>query len=73
MKNNLIDRVNYNTKYLDNYEEFAKKILNYKSVPYQIEIQPGREKGKALCWMSCPYCYGVVLKILQKNCHSKDI
>lgn len=58
MKNNLIDRVNYNTKYLDNYEDFAKKILNYKSVPYQIEFQPGREKGKALCWMSCPYCYG---------------
>ena len=35
-----------------------QKILNYTCVPYQIEIQPGREKGKALCWMSCPYCYG---------------
>ena len=50
-------RATYNTKYVD-YEEFAKKILNYTSVPYQIEIQPGREKGKALCWMQCPYCYG---------------
>jgi len=50
-------RANYNTKYL-NYKEFAKKILNYTCVPYQIEIQPGREKGKALCWMQCPYCYG---------------
>ena len=39
-------------------KNFAEKILSYTSVPYQIEIQPGREKGKALCWMSCPYCYG---------------
>ncbi len=54
---NLKERANYNAKYLD-YENFAKKILNYTCVPYQIEIQPGREKGKALCWMSCPYCYG---------------
>ena len=55
--NNLIDRTNYNSRYLE-YETFAKKILNYTCVPYQIEIQPGREKGEALCWMSCPYCYG---------------
>ena len=54
---NLIDRTNYNARYLE-YETFAKKILNYTCVPYQIEIQPGREKGEALCWMSCPYCYG---------------
>ena len=54
---NVEERANYNAKYLD-YENFAKKILNYSCVPYQIEIQPGREKGKALCWMSCPYCYG---------------
>jgi len=53
----LKDRTTYNAKYLE-YEEFAEKILSYTSVPYQIEIQPGREKGKALCWMSCPYCYG---------------
>ena len=53
----LQDRATYNAKYLE-YENFAEKILSYTSVPYQIEIQPGREKGKALCWMSCPYCYG---------------
>jgi len=55
--NKLKDRTTYNAKYLE-YENFAEKILSYSSVPYQIEIQPGREKGKALCWMSCPYCYG---------------
>ena len=53
----LKDRATYNAKYLE-YENFAEKILSYSSIPYQIEIQPGREKGKALCWMSCPYCYG---------------
>jgi MoaA/NifB/PqqE/SkfB family radical SAM enzyme len=51
------ERATYNATFI-NYDEFAKKILNYTCVPYQIEIQPGREKGKALCWMSCPYCYG---------------
>ena len=55
--NTVNERANYNAKYFD-YNEFAKKILNYTCVPYQIEIQPGREKGKALCWMQCPYCYG---------------
>lgn len=51
------ERATYKAKFI-NYQEFADKVLNYTCVPYQIEIQPGREKGKALCWMSCPYCYG---------------
>lgn len=57
--NDLLKRTNYNTSYIEEtYEEFADKILNYTCVPHQLEIQPGREKGQALCWMSCPYCYG---------------
>lgn len=51
------ERATYSAQFIK-YNEFAEKILNYTCVPYQIEIQPGREKGKALCWMSCPYCYG---------------
>ena len=51
------ERATYSAQFIK-YDQFAKKILNYTCVPYQIEIQPGREKGKALCWMSCPYCYG---------------
>ena len=54
----LKERVNYQKKYIDNYEEFAKKILNKTVLPIQLEIQPGREKGKEICWMKCPYCYG---------------
>ena len=57
--NDLLNRTNYNTSYIqESYDEFAEKVLNYTCVPHQLEIQPGREKGKALCWMSCPYCYG---------------
>ena len=51
------ERATYSAQFIK-YDQFAKKILNYTCVPYQIEIQPGREKGKALCWMICPYCYG---------------
>jgi len=53
----LKERATFNATFIE-YKNFAEKILSYTSVPYQIEIQPGREKGKALCWMSCPYCYG---------------
>jgi MoaA/NifB/PqqE/SkfB family radical SAM enzyme len=60
-KNNdqaLINRVNYQAKYIENIDEFIKKIINKTVIPIQLEIQPGRESGKKLCWMSCPYCYG---------------
>ena len=32
--------------------------MNKTVVPYQVEVQPGRLKGKNICWMKCPYCYG---------------
>ena len=54
----LIDRVNYQAKYIPSIDDFIKKIINKTVIPIQLEIQPGREKGKKLCWMSCPYCYG---------------
>jgi MoaA/NifB/PqqE/SkfB family radical SAM enzyme len=60
-KNNdqeLVNRVNYQAKYIENIDVFIKKIIDKTVVPIQLEIQPGRESGKKLCWMSCPYCYG---------------
>jgi MoaA/NifB/PqqE/SkfB family radical SAM enzyme len=60
-KNNdqaLVNRVNYQAKYIKNVDEFIGKIIDKTVVPIQLEIQPGRESGKKLCWMSCPYCYG---------------
>ena len=54
----LVDRVNYQADYLDDYDTFFERIINKTCVPTQLELQPGREKGRALCWMDCPYCYG---------------
>ena len=56
--NDLKQRVNYQKKYIDNYEKFVQKILNKTALPIQLEVQPGREKGREICWMKCPYCYG---------------
>ena len=39
------ERATYSAQFIK-YDQFAKKILNYTYVPYQIEIQPGREKAK---------------------------
>ena len=44
--NDLKQRVNYQKKYIDNYEKFAQKILNKTAIPIQLEVQPGREKGR---------------------------
>ncbi|MFK8068114.1 MAG: radical SAM protein [Gammaproteobacteria bacterium] len=55
---NLKERIAYKTHYFDDIEEFIGEVLNKTVVPYQLEVQPGRIKGKSLCWMSCPYCYG---------------
>ena len=57
-KESLVNRVNYQAKYIDDIEEYIKKIINKTVTPIQLEIQPGRESGNKLCWMSCPYCYG---------------
>ena len=54
----LVNRVNYQAEYIKNIDTFIEQIINKTVIPIQLEIQPGRETGKKLCWMSCPYCYG---------------
>ncbi len=54
----LLDQITYKTKYFKSSEELIKKIINKTVVPYQLEVQPGRIKGKKICWMPCSYCYG---------------
>ena len=55
----LEDRVAYRTRYVDDPAALLAKIRAKTVVPYQIEAQPGRLQGRELCWMPCPYCYGV--------------
>ncbi len=56
--NDLASRIAYRNRYFDNPEGFFDRILAKTVVPYQVEVQPGRLRGRALCWMECPYCYG---------------
>ncbi len=54
----LVAKIAYNQKYFESEERFFEQILSKTIVPYQLEVQPGRIKGRALCWMECSYCYG---------------
>lgn len=54
----LAARVSYRTRYVPDIDELLARIVAKTVVPYQVEVQPGRLKGRELCWMPCPYCYG---------------
>ena len=54
----LSSKHNYKISYTGEIGDFISKIKSKKIVPYQVEIQPGNEKSKKLCWLECPYCYG---------------
>lgn len=58
MKSDLLKKISYQTKYFNSVDELIEQIKNKTVIPYQVELQPGRLKGKSLCWMSCSYCYG---------------
>lgn len=54
----LASRVSYGLNYVGEISSFVERCLTKTVLPYQVEFQPGRLKGKALCWLSCSYCYG---------------
>ena len=54
----ITERYSYHVDYIHDVDELIESIANKTVRPHQVEIQPGRIAGKALCWMSCPYCYG---------------
>ena len=57
VESSLVSRFSYNQPYIEDIQKFKKDILNKTYIPHQVEVQPG-PKGKALCWLQCPYCYG---------------
>ncbi len=59
---NLINKYSYRNMYVDDRNKVIENILNKTIIPHQVEIQPG-PKGKSLCWLKCPYCYGGSSKI----------
>jgi MoaA/NifB/PqqE/SkfB family radical SAM enzyme len=58
MTGNLSERIAYKLQYFDTPEDLLESVLAKTVVPHQVEVQPGRIQGRAICWMQCPYCYG---------------
>ena len=58
MKTDLATRYAYESRYVRDPQELFQSILDKTVVPHQLEVQPGPELGKSLCWLKCPYCYG---------------
>ena len=53
----LKDKYNFKSSYIKNFEKFKDEIIKKKILPYQIEFQ-APPRGKKICWLECPYCYG---------------
>jgi MoaA/NifB/PqqE/SkfB family radical SAM enzyme len=45
-------------RYVPDVQAFWRAVLDKTVVPHQVEVQPGPEAGKEICWLKCPYCYG---------------
>ena len=58
-KKELEKKYTFKKSYIDNYHDFKKNIVNKKIIPSQVEFQPPPKSTKKICWMECPYCYGL--------------
>jgi len=48
----------FKTNYVDDLQIFKNQVLKKKIIPYQVEFQ-APPRGKKICWLECPYCYGL--------------
>jgi len=55
----LVSRYKYSAQYIDDYPQFREEVLNKTVIPYQVEFQPPPRSSKKICWLECPYCYGL--------------
>ena len=55
---NLEKKYQFKTNYVENIENFKQDILNKTLIPHQVEFQ-APPRGKKICWLECPYCYGL--------------
>ena len=58
-KKNLEKKYSFKTQYVANYSDFKNQIEEKKIIPYQVEFQPPPKSKKKICWLECPYCYGL--------------
>lgn len=57
-KKELEKKYNFKGDYVKNFENFRDEIVQKKIIPYQVEFQ-APPRGKKICWLECPYCYGL--------------
>ena len=50
-------KYNFKSNYIQDFKNFKDEIIQKKILPYQIEFQ-APPRGKKICWLECPYCYG---------------
>ncbi len=55
-------RYNYRTLFVGDPIQFKEKVLSKTVIPHQVEVQPGGSTSSNLCWLPCPYCYGISAK-----------
>lgn len=54
----LENKYQFKTDYINDIRSFKDKILNKTLIPHQVEFQ-APPRGKKICWLECPYCYGL--------------
>jgi len=55
----LVSRYKYSARYISDYAEFEARVRDKTVIPYQVEFQPPPRSTKKICWLECPYCYGL--------------
>lgn len=55
----LVDRYNFGARYIADDQDFRAAVLNKSVIPYQVEFQPPPRSLRKICWLECPYCYGL--------------
>ena len=51
-------KYNFKGNYIKDFKIFRDEIIQKKIIPYQVEFQ-APPRGKKICWLECPYCYGL--------------
>ncbi len=54
----LENKYQFKTDYVKDIKNFKDKILKKTLIPHQVEFQ-APPRGKKICWLECPYCYGL--------------
>lgn len=54
----LEQKYQFQTEYIKDVSNFKKEIMQKTIKPYQVEFQ-APPRGKKICWLECPYCYGL--------------